>query len=89
MIEIADLLSLLRDDLVVIVAGMGIIWGLVISLLAYRHLHDSDDEVPHLFSSFRSLRRRFGQRGARLAWWGGMLFYFGVVLNAAQYLWHR
>ena len=77
----------LNEDVIVIVAGLGIIWGLVISLLAYRHLHDSAEEAPHLFASLKNLRRRFGYRGAKLAWWGGLLVYFGVVANAAQYLW--
>ena len=81
------LLDLVTNDNLVIVAGLGIIWGLVISLLAYRHLHDSADETAHLLSSFRNLRRRFGTRGAKLAWWGGVLFYAGIFINAAQYVW--
>jgi hypothetical protein len=79
------MLDFLTDDIIIIVAGLGIIWGLAISLLAFRHLHESAEEIPHLFASLRSLRSRFGYRGAKLAWWGGILVYLGVLINAVQY----
>jgi hypothetical protein len=81
------MLEFFTDDIRFIIAGLGIIWGLVISLLAYRHLHDSAAATPHLFASLRSLRRRFGLRGAKLAFRGGLLVYFGVLVSAVQIFW--